>query len=119
MTKMSSTMFSVGTLLRRAEDTRHRGEGARPEQLARRAASSACDGLGAVLDDGRGQPVAASGSTRIAAVTFVWAEMEDDLVDGTARSHGTRQRPDRAPVPITVPAPSTRRATTSSAQSAY
>ena len=54
MTRISSTMLSVGTLLRRAEDT-----GADVSVLVAgswlEGRVIGCDGLGAVLDDGDGQ----------------------------------------------------------------
>ena len=53
MPKISSTMLSVGTLLRRAEDT-----GAEVSVLVTgswlQGRVIGCDGLGAVLDDGDG-----------------------------------------------------------------
>ncbi len=103
MTKMSSTMFSVGTLLRRAEDT-----GTEVKVLVQNSWLTGrvlgCDGLGAILDDGQGSQSLVR-LDQIAAVTFIRAEMEDDPVDGAARSHGSGTGPIAAG-PITVPAPS-------------
>ena len=65
MAKVSSTMLSVGTLLRRAEDT-----GARVSILVQGTWLDGrvigCDGLGAVLDDGEGQAL-----VRLDSVTAV------------------------------------------------
>ena len=56
MTKISSTMLSVGTLLRRAEET-----GTEVRVLVQGSWLDGrvigCDGMGAVLDDGNGQQV--------------------------------------------------------------
>ena len=91
MTKMSSTMFSVGTLLRRAEDT-----GAEVKVLVQDRWLTGhvlgCDGLGAVLDDGEGSQSLVR-LDQIAAVTFSRAAMEDDLVDTSARAHGGGRGP--------------------------
>ena len=102
MTKMSSTMFSVGTLLRRAEDT-----GTEVKVLVQNTWLTGrvlgCDGLGAILDDGEGNQSLVR-LDHIAAVTFSRAEMEDDQPDPTARAHGGR-----GPIaagPVSVPAPS-------------
>ena len=101
MTKMSSTMFSVGTLLRRAEDTgtpvRILVEGHWLEGQV-----LGCDGLGAVLDDGVGMQSLVR-LEQIAAVTFSRAAMEDDVVDPSARAHGSGRGPIEAG-PVTVPA---------------
>lgn len=101
MTKMSSTMFSVGTLLRRAEDT-----GAEVKVLVQNSWLTGrvlgCDGLGAVLDDGAGNQSLVR-LDQIAAVTFSRAAMEDDLVDASARAHGGGRGPIEAG-PVTVPA---------------
>ena len=101
MTKMSSTMFSVGTLLRRAEDT-----GTEVKVLVQNSWLTGrvlgCDGLGAVLDDGQGNQSLVR-LDQVAAVTFSRAEMEDDLVDPSARAHGAGRGPIEAG-PVTVPA---------------
>ena len=61
MTKISSTMLSVGTLLRRAEDT-----GAEVSVLVSdswlEGRVIGCDGLGAVLDGGDGQALVPPGA---------------------------------------------------------
>ena len=103
MTKMSSTMFSVGTLLRRAEDT-----GVEVKVLVQNSwligRVLGCDGHGAILDDGAGNQSLVR-LDQVAAVTFSRAAMEDDLVDaGVPRAHGMGSGPIAAgPV---VPAPS-------------
>ena len=86
MTKMSSTMFSVGTLLRRAEDT-----GTEVRVLVQgdwlHGRVIGCDGLGAVIDDGQDQCLVRLDS--VAAVRFSRAQMEgEDLVDAPPRHHG-------------------------------
>ena len=101
MTKMSSTMFSVGTLLRRAEDT-----GTPVKILVEgywlEGNVLGCDGLGAVLDDGAGSQSLVR-LDQVAAVTFSRAAMEDDLVDTGARSHGAGSRGPIEAGPVTVP----------------
>lgn len=87
MTKMSSTMFSVGTLLRAAEDS---GTSVRVlvqgSWLAGRVIG--CDGLGAVIDDGEGDRVLVRLDS-VVAVRFSRAQMEgEDVVDDRARAHG-------------------------------
>ena len=101
MTKMSSTMFSVGTLLRRAEDT---GTSVRVlvEGHWFEGHVLGCDGLGAVLDDGAGSQSLVR-LEQVAAVTFSRAAMEGDLVDTSARAHGGGHGPIEAG-PVTVPA---------------
>ncbi|MCF6377518.1 hypothetical protein L2K70_07860 [Nocardioides KLBMP 9356] len=102
MTKMHSTMFSVGTLLRRAEDT-----GAPVKVLVEgywlEGNVLGCDGLGAVLDDGAGSQSLVR-LDQVAAVTFSRAAMEDDLVETGARSHGPGGRGPIEAGPVTVPA---------------
>ena len=101
MTKMSSAMLSVGTLLRRAEDT-----GAEVSVLVQgswiRGRVLGCDGFGAVLDEGDAQSLVRLESVK--AVRFQRAEVEDaDL--GDVRAHGTA---DRGPIeagPVSVPRP--------------
>jgi hypothetical protein len=104
MTKLSSTMFSVGTLLRRAEDT-----GVEVKVLVQnswlRGHVIGCDGLGAILDDGEGNQSLVR-LDQVAAVTFSRAQMEDDLTGTGARSYGAGSGPIAAG-PVTVPAPST------------
>ena len=104
MTKMSSTMFSVGTLLRAAEDS---GAGVKVlvqgDWLEGRVIG--CDGLGAVLDDGAGAQFLVR-LDAVVAVSFSRAEMEgDQFADAHAqpRQHGG---PGSGPIeagPITVP----------------
>ena len=100
MTKMSSTMFSVGTLLRHAQDldadVKVLVQGSWMEGRV-----LGCDGLGAVLDGGDAQFLVRL--DQVAAVTFSRAEMEDDLVDAGARAHGAGRGPIEAG-PVTVPA---------------
>ncbi|PKH41334.1 hypothetical protein CXG46_09585 [Nocardioides alpinus] len=97
---MSSTMFSVGTLLRRAEDT-----GTEVKLLVQNSWLTGrvlgCDGVGAILDDGEGSQSLVR-LDQVAAVTFSRAEMEDGLTDTGARSHGAGSGPIEAG-PITVP----------------
>ena len=102
MTKMSSTMFSVGTLLRHAQDT-----GAEVKVLVEGSWMEGrvlgCDGHGAVLDSGRSQFLVRL--DHVAAVEFSRSELEADVMaDATARPHGMSNGPIAAgPV---VPAPS-------------
>lgn len=102
MTKMSSTMFSVGTLLRRAEDT-----GVEVKVLVQNSWLTGrvlgCDGLGAILDDGAGNQSLVR-LDQVAAVTFSGAQMEDGAEAG-ARPHGSSSGPIEAG-PVTVPHPS-------------
>lgn len=104
MTKISSTMLSVGTLLRRAEDT-----GSEVRVLVQGSWLDGrvigCDGLGAVLDDGNGQQSLVRLES-VVAVTFSRAQMDDEPDD--ARQHGS---PEREPIQagpvggsVTVPA---------------
>ncbi len=99
MTKMSSTMFSVGTLLRRAEDT-----GVEVKVLVQNSWLTGrvlgCDGLGAILDDGEGNQSLVR-LDQVAAVTFSRAQMEEEPAE-TARSHGGSSGPIEAG-PVTVP----------------
>ena len=102
MTKISSTMLSVGTLLRRAEDT-----GAEVSVLVTgswlRGRVIGCDGLGAVLDDGDGQALVRLDA--ITAVRFRRAQMEQtEGADG--RAHGGTERGPIEAGPVTVPHPS-------------
>ena len=101
MTKMSSTMFSVGTLLRRAEDA-----GAEVHVLVQgswlHGRVIGCDGLGAVIDDGQDQCLVRLES--VVAVRFSRAQLEgEDLVDARPGHHGGGAGPiDTGP--FTVPA---------------
>ncbi len=101
MTKMSSTMFSVGTLLRRAEDT-----GTEVHVLVQSSwllgRVIGCDGLGAVIDDGEDQCLVRLDS--VVAVRFSRAQVEgEDLADARPRHHGGGAGPIEAG-PVTVPA---------------
>ena len=101
MTKMSSTMFSVGTLLRHAEDS-----GAAVEVLVQgswlHGRVLGCDGLGAVLDDSEGGQFLVR-LEQVAAVKFSRAQLEgEDLVD--SRAHGGGGRGPIEAGPVTVPA---------------
>ena len=102
MTKMSSTMFSVGTLLRHAQDT-----GADVKVLVEGSWMEGqvlgCDGHGAILDGGRSQFLVRL--DHVTAVEFSRAQMDADFADaGPARAHGMGSGPIAAgPV---VPAPS-------------
>lgn len=102
MTKMSSTMFSVGTLLRRAEDT-----GAVVKVLVQGSWIEGnvlgCDGLGAVLDDGAGEQYLVRLDS-VVAVNFSRSQVEgEDLVDARARAHGGSGNGPIEAGPITVP----------------
>lgn len=102
MTKMSSTMFSVGTLLRRAEDmgteVRVLVQGT---WLAGRVLG--CDGLGAVLDDGSGEQSLVRLDS-VVAVQFSRSELEgEDLVDASARPHSGGGHGPIPAGPVTVP----------------
>lgn len=106
MTKISSAMLSVGTLLRRAEDT-----GTRVSILVQGAWLEGrvigCDGLGAVLDDGEEQALVRLDS--VTAVRFRRAHLEDGAF-AEARSHsGGPSGGSSGPIeagPVTVPHPS-------------
>lgn len=98
-------MFSVGTLLRAAEDT-----GAEVRVLVQGAWINGrvigCDGHGAVLDDGGdGQFLVRLDS--VAAVSFSREKMDGDLTDARPRSHGGTERGPIEAGPITVPSQST------------
>ncbi len=104
MTKMSSTMFSVGTLLRRAEDT-----GAEVRVLVQSSWLTGrvlgCDGLGAILDDGEGSQSLVR-LDQVAAVTFSRAHLEGgDFAEAHARprQHGGGGTGPIEAGPITVP----------------
>jgi hypothetical protein len=102
MPKISSAMFSVGTLLRHAED-----KGAHVRVLVQgswlEGRVIGCDGLGAVLDDGEGEQALVRLES-VVAVKFVQAQMEQaDLTD--ARAHGGGSGPIAAG-PVMVPTPS-------------
>lgn len=101
MTKMSSTMFSVGTLLRHAEDS-----GAAVEVLVQGSWLDGrvlgCDGMGAVLDCGDGGQLLVR-LEQVAAVKFSRAQLEgEEFVD--TRSHGGAGSGPIEAGPVTVPA---------------
>ena len=105
MTKMSSTMFSVGTLLRAAEDN-----GTEVRVLVQGAWLEGrvigCDGLGAILDDGQGAQFLVRLDS-VVAVSFSRAQMDgEDQADAAPRYHGGTQRGPIPAGPITVPSPS-------------
>src|SRR5687768_2550479 len=102
MTKMSSTMFSVGTLLRRAEDT-----GAEVHVLVQSSwlhgRVIGCDGLGAVIDDGEDQCLVRLDS--VVAVRFSRAQMEGEgLIDAQPHHYGGGGTGPIEAGPVTVPA---------------
>lgn len=101
MTKISSTMLSVGTLLRRAEDT-----GAHVRVLVQgswlEGRVIGCDGMGAVLDADDGQSLVRLDT--VSAVTFQRDELED--ADFGARAHGGGQSGPFEAGPVTVPSQS-------------
>ncbi len=103
MTKISSAMFSVGTLLRHAED-----RGAPVRVLVQgtwlEGRVVGCDGLGAVLDDGKGEQALVRLDS-VAAVTFVQAQMEEAADFSEPRAHGAGSGPFPSG-PVTVPSPS-------------
>ena len=100
MTKISSSMLSVGTLLRRAEDT-----GAPVSILVQgtwfEGRVIGCDGLGAVLDDGEAQALVRLDA--VTAVRFERTQMENGSY-ADARAHGGASGPIEAG-PVTVPHP--------------
>ena len=102
MSKISSTMLSMGTLLRRAEDT-----GARVSILVQgtwlEGRVIGCDGLGAVLDDGDGQALVRLDS--VTAVRFQRDQVEDGAFAG-ARAHGGGSTGPIEAGPVSVPHPS-------------
>jgi hypothetical protein len=101
MTKVSSTMLSVGTLLRRAEDT-----GAEVRVLVQGTWLDGrvlgCDGLGAVLDDGQGHQSLVRLDS-VVAVTFSRAQIEDEQ---PVWAHGGGTSGPIEAGPVTVPSQS-------------
>ncbi|GAB3033539.1 hypothetical protein GCM10011376_30620 [Nocardioides flavus (ex Wang et al. 2016)] len=101
MTKVSSTMLSVGTLLRRAEDT-----GAQVSVLVQgtwlEGRVIGCDGLGAVVDDGEAQALVRLDS--VTAVRFRRSQLEDAGFADT-RAHGGGASGPIEAGPVTVPHP--------------
>ena len=101
MPSQSSTLFTVGTLLRHAQDA-----GAPVRVLVQGCWLDgrivAADGLGAVLDDGIGQQVLVRLDS-IVAVSFSRADIDDPREQGAApasRSHGRRVREPIAAGPV-------------------
>jgi hypothetical protein len=103
MTKMSSTMFSVGTLLRHAQDldadVKVLVQGTWMEGRV-----LGCDGMGAVLDGGDAQFLVRL--DQVSAVEFSKSQLDGDFDHHAARSHGAGSGPIAAG-PVTVPAPAT------------
>ena len=101
MTRVSSTMFSVGTLLRRAEDT-----GDEVSVLVQgswlRGRVLGCDGLGAVLDEGDGSQFLVRLDS-VVAVRFSRARMEGEDEPADARAHTGHGRGPIAAGPVSVP----------------
>ena len=101
MSSQSSTLFTVGTLLRHAQDA-----GAPVRVLVQGCWLDGrivgADGLGAVLDDGYGQQVLVRLDS-VVAVSFSRADI-DEPGDGAtapeARSHGRRVREPIAAGPV-------------------
>ena len=91
MSSKGSTLFTVGTLLRHAQDA-----GAPVRLLVQGTWLDGhivgADGLGVILDDGNTQQVLVRLDS-IVAVSFSRADIDDDA-DSTddARAHGRRQR---------------------------
>ena len=89
----SSTLFTVGTLLRHAEDA-----GAPVRVLVQGTWLDGrvvgADGMGVVLDDGDGQQVLVR-LDAIVAVSFSRRDIDDPDPDPDARTHG---RPRRDPI---------------------
>jgi hypothetical protein len=102
MTKMSSTMLSVGTLLRRAEET-----GSEVRVLVQGCWLDGrvigCDGLGAILDDGNDQQVLVRLES-VVAVTFSRAHLDGERADDV-RPQGYRDREPIEAGPVRVPSP--------------
>lgn len=89
MSSKSSTLFTVGTLLRHAQDA-----GAPVRLLVQGTWLDGrivgADGLGVILDDGNAQQVLVRLDS-IVAVSFSRADIDDDGED--ARAHGRRHDP--------------------------
>lgn len=93
MSSKGSTLFTVGTLLRHAQDA-----GAPVRLLVQGTWLDGrivgADGLGVILDDGNAQQVLVRLDS-IVAVSFSRADIDDDSGDGSgedARAHGRRRR---------------------------
>ncbi|MCW2738435.1 hypothetical protein [Nocardioides sp.] len=90
MGSKSSTLFTVGTLLRHAQDA------AAPVRVLVQGTwldgrIVGADGLGAVLDDGHGQQVLVRLDS-IVAVSFSRADIDDPQDQADARPQGARRR---------------------------
>jgi hypothetical protein len=102
MSSQSSTLFTVGTLLRHAQDA-----GAPVRVLVQGCWLDGrivgADGLGAILDDGYGQQVLVRLDS-VVAVSFSRADIdgpgEQDATAPGARSHGRRVREPIAAGPV-------------------
>lgn len=102
MPSQSSTLFTVGTLLRHAQDA-----GAPVRVLVQGCWLDGrivgADGLGAILDDGYGQQVLVRLDS-VVAVSFSRADIDDagesDTAAPTSRSHGRRVREPIAAGPV-------------------
>ena len=98
MTTQSSTLFTVGTLLRHAQDA-----GALVRVLVQGTWLDGrivgADGLGVVLDDGNGQQVLAR-LDAISAVCFSRADIDHDDTDMDSWAHEHRRRDPIAAGPV-------------------
>ena len=90
MTSRNSTLFTVGTLLRHAQDA------AAPVRVLVQGTwldgrIVGADGLGVILDDGNAQQVLVRLES-IVAVAFSRADIDEADGDDDARAHGRRRR---------------------------
>lgn len=90
MSSKGSTLFTVGTLLRHAQDA-----GAPVRLLVQGTWLDGrivgADGLGVVLDDGNAQQVLVRLDS-IVAVSFSRSDIDQDDAEEDARAHGQRRR---------------------------
>ena len=90
MASQNSTLFTVGTLLRHAQDA-----AAPVRVLVQGTWLDGCivgaDGLGVILDDGNAQQVLVRLDS-IVAVAFSRADIDEADTDEDARAHGRRRR---------------------------
>ena len=90
MASQNSTLFTVGTLLRHAQDA-----AAPVRVLVQGTWLDGCivgaDGLGVILDDGNAQQVLVRLDS-IVAVAFSRADIDEADADEDARAHGRRRR---------------------------